>query len=144
MVCPFLRQPCGPDILTWALWSPPMNSHRPILRAIRVLNWLTTEFIKSGYDMKWLHRQITSSQAYQRSWRPNKTNAEDQRNYSGHPRFPLIVYDAMKQVTAASDKLEQSAPISRRGTGHLSTHGRHACDESLRQARTGHQLRLQR
>ena len=74
--------------------------------------------------MKWLHRQITSSQAYQRSWRPNKTNAEDRRNYSRAipRRIPAeVVYDAMKQVTAASDKLEAvRTNLKRRGTGHLS------------------------
>lgn len=96
--------------------NPPSNPE--------LLNWLTTEFIKSGYDMKWLHRQITSSQAYQRSWRPNKTNAEDRRNYSRAipRRIPAeVVYDAMKQVTAASDKLEAvRTNLKRRGTGHLS------------------------
>ena len=125
MVCPFLRQPRVGRIFNVGIVEPtdeftPSNPpSNPEL-----LNWLTTEFIKSGYDMKWLHRQITSSQAYQRSWRPNKTNAEDRRNYSRAipRRIPAeVVYDAMKQVTAASDKLEAvRTNLKRRGTGHLS------------------------
>ena len=96
--------------------NPPSNPE--------LLNWLTKQFIKSNYDMKWLHRQITSSQTYQRSWRPNETNAEDRRNYSRAipRRIPAeVVYDAMKQVTAASDELELvRTNLKRRGTGHLS------------------------
>ena len=96
--------------------NPPSNPE--------LLNWLTEQFIKSDYDMKWLHRQITSSQTYQRSWRPNETNAEDRRNYSRAipRRIPAeVIYDAMKQVTAASDKLESvRTNLKRRGTGHLS------------------------
>ena len=74
--------------------------------------------------MQWLHRQITSSQTYQRSWLPNETNAEDRRNYSRAipRRIPAeVIYDAMKQVTAASDQLETvRTNLKRRGTGHLS------------------------
>ena len=96
--------------------NPPSNP--------QLLNWLTEQFIKSNYDMKWLHRQITSSLAYQRSWRPNETNAEDRRNYSRAipRRIPAeVIYDAMKQVTAASDKLDAvRTNLERRGTGHLS------------------------
>ena len=96
--------------------NPPSNP--------QLLNWLTEQFIKSNYDMKWLHRQITSSLAYQRSWRPNETNAEDRRNYSRAipRRIPAeVIYDAMKQVTAASDNLDAvRTNLERRGTGHLS------------------------
>ena len=96
--------------------NPPSNPE--------LLNWLTEQFIKSNYDMKWLHRQIATSQTYQRSWRPNETNAGDRRNYSRAipRRIPAeVIYDAMKQVTAASSQLELvRANLKRRGTGHLS------------------------
>jgi len=89
-----------------------------------LLNWLANGFVKNGYDMKWLHRQIVSSETYQRSWRPNKTNRDDIRNYSRAipRRIPAeIIYDAMKQATAKTDQLEKvRTDLKRRGTGHLS------------------------
>jgi hypothetical protein len=96
--------------------NPPSNP--------KLLNWLTQGFVASGYDMKWLHRQIVSSETYQRSWRPNETNREDLRNYSRAipRRIPAeVIYDAMKQATAATDQLEAvRTNLKRRGTGHLS------------------------
>ena len=89
-----------------------------------LLNWLTREFIRHKYDMKWLHRQITSSQTYQRSWRPNATNRNDHRNFSRAipRRIPAeVVYDAMKQATAATGKLDSvRTNLKRRASGHLS------------------------
>ena len=89
-----------------------------------LLNWLAQGFIENGYDMKWLHRQIVSSETYQRSWRPNKTNRDDLRNFSRAipRRIPAeIIYDAMKQATAKTDQLEKvRTDLKRRGTGHLS------------------------
>ena len=89
-----------------------------------LLNWLAQGFIDNGYDMKWLHRQIVSSETYQRSWRPNKTNRDDLRNYSRAipRRIPAeIIYDAMKQATVRTDQLEKvRTDLKRRGTGHLS------------------------
>ena len=96
--------------------NPPSNPE--------LLNWLTQSFIDGGYDMKWLHRQIVSSETYQRSWRPNETNRDDLRNYSRAipRRIPAeVIYDAMKQATAKTDQLESvRADMKRRGTGHLS------------------------
>ena len=96
--------------------NPPSNPE--------LLNWLTQGFVASGYDMQWLHRQIVSSETYQRSWRPNETNHEDRRNYSRAipRRIPAeVIYDAMKQATAAADQLEAvRTNLKRRGTGHLS------------------------
>ena len=96
--------------------NPPSNPE--------LLNWLTQGFVASGYDMQWLHRQIVSSETYQRSWQPNETNREDRRNYSRAipRRIPAeVIYDAMKQATAATDQLEAvRTNLKRRGTGHLS------------------------
>ena len=103
-----------PDQFTPA--NPPSN---PAL-----LDWLTEGFIKAGYDMKWLHRQITRSETYQRSWKPNATNQDDRRNFSRAipRRIPAeVIYDAMKQSTAARDKLaEVRTNLQRRASGHLS------------------------
>ncbi|MCA9072870.1 MAG: DUF1553 domain-containing protein, partial [Planctomycetaceae bacterium] len=90
----------------------------------QLLNWLSEGFIKNDYDMKWLHRQIVSSEAYQRSWKPNATNREDRRNFSRAipRRLPAeIVYDGLKQAVAASDQLDElQTDLTRRAIGHLS------------------------
>ncbi len=103
-----------PDAITPA--NPPCNAE--------LLDWLTTGFIDSGYNMKWLHRQILKSQTYQRSWHPNATNRDDRRNFSRAipRRLPAeVVYDAVKQVTAATDRLETvRTDLRRRASGHLS------------------------
>lgn len=89
-----------------------------------LLEWLTTEFIKNGYDMKWLHREIVASHAYQRSWKPNDTNREDSRNFSRAipRRLPAeVVYDSVKQAVASSDQLDEvRTDLTRRAIGHLS------------------------
>ena len=71
--------------------------------AVILLGWLTAQFIEHNNDMKWLHRQIASSRAYQRSWKPNDTNREDRRNFSRAipRRLPAeVVYDSVKQAVA--------------------------------------------
>jgi hypothetical protein len=89
-----------------------------------LLDWLTKGFVENGYDMKWLHRQIVSSHAYQRSWKPNETNREDRRNFSRAipRRIPAeVVYDSVKQAVAASDQLDEvRSDLTRRAIGHLS------------------------
>ncbi|MFQ5734177.1 MAG: DUF1549 domain-containing protein [Planctomycetaceae bacterium] len=83
-----------PDNLSLA--NPPSN--KPLL------DHLTQGFIKSGYDMKWLHREILTSRTYQLTWRPNETNALDERNFSRAVprRMPAeVVYDALTQATAS-------------------------------------------
>jgi hypothetical protein len=87
--------------------------------------WLTEDFIAGGYDMRRLHRTIMASDAYQRSWRPNETNAGDRRHYSRAVprRLPAeVVYDAVAQVTASDERAEQvRGDLERRAIGHLST-----------------------
>ncbi len=103
-----------PDQFTPA--NPPSNP--------QLLDWLTQGFVENGYDMKWLHRQIATSEAYQRSWKPNASNQNDRRNFSRAipRRIPAeVVYDAMKQATAATDKQEAvRTNLQRRASGHLS------------------------
>lgn len=61
-----------PDDMNLA--NPPSNS--------ALLDYLATEFIAHDFDMKWLHREIMNSNAYQRSWQPNETNQHDETNFS--------------------------------------------------------------
>ncbi|MCP4509084.1 MAG: DUF1553 domain-containing protein, partial [Fuerstiella sp.] len=86
--------------------------------------WLTAGFVSHGYDMRWLHRQIVSSNTYQRSWKPNETNGQDRRNFSRSipRRIPAeVVYDGLKQAVAGSQQLEDVRnDLARRAIGHLS------------------------
>lgn len=56
------------------LGNPPGNRE--------LLDYLARGFVEHGYDMKWLHREICNSDAYQRSWQPNKTNTADEVHFS--------------------------------------------------------------
>lgn len=104
-----------PDDLNLA--NPPSN---PAL-----LDELARAFVRNGYDMKWLHRTIVTSQTYQRGWRPNETNRHDERNYSHAVvrRLPAeVVYDALVAATA-SDQARQALdrdPAAHRAIGYAS------------------------
>lgn len=90
----------------------------------KLLDWLAMGFIESGYDMRWLHREILSSETYQRSWTPSENNADDTHNFSRTVprRLPAeVVYDAVKQSLAATDQSsEVRTDLTRRASGHLS------------------------
>lgn len=92
-----------PDDMNLA--NPPSNA--------ALLDHLTREFVAHAYDLKWLHREILASHAYQRSWKPNETNRLDERNFSRAilRRLPAeAVYDALVQATAAPE--EQTAMVN--------------------------------
>ena len=79
--------------------NPPSN--RPLL------DWLASEFVRQGYDMKWLHRTITGSRTYQLSWQTNETNQDDSQNFSHYRirRLPAeVIMDGIRQVTARTDR----------------------------------------
>ncbi|SFJ61381.1 DUF1549 and DUF1553 domain-containing protein [Planctomicrobium piriforme] len=85
-----------------SLANPPSNG--PLLED------LADRFIASGYDMKWLHREICLSDAYQRDWRPTETNRLDERNFSRAVprRLPAeVAYDVLTMATA-SDSIAAS------------------------------------
>jgi hypothetical protein len=116
----WLREPDNPYFArafvnrVWASYfgvgiiDPPddMNLANPPSNAA-LLDYLAEEFVAHGFDMKWLHREIASSGTYQSSWRPNDTNALDERNFS-HAlvrRLPAeVAYDALAMATAAGDR----------------------------------------
>jgi hypothetical protein len=77
-----------------------------------LLDFIVDGFIESGYDMKWLHRTITTSDAYQRSWRPNDSNRDDARNFSHAILRRLhaeVAIDAITQATASEKALASLA-----------------------------------
>jgi hypothetical protein len=74
-----------------------------------LLAYLAAAFVESGYDLKWLHREIAGSDTYQRSWRINAANAKDERNFS-HAlvrRLPAeVAYDALAQATSVAEEMQ--------------------------------------
>ncbi len=91
-----------PDDMNLA--NPPSND--------ALLDYLAEGFIGHGFDMKWLHREIATSRAYQRSPRANETNRLDERNYSRATfrRLPTeVLLDAVAQATAGSAELARAA-----------------------------------
>jgi len=101
------------------LANPPSN------RAL--MDYLAQEFIKNKYDLKWLHRQIANSDTYQRSWRPNETNKQDERNFSRAVlrRLPAeVAYDALVLATASDTvrKTLDADPANTLAIGVVSSH----------------------
>jgi hypothetical protein len=82
-----------------------------------LLDYLARGFIDSGFDMKWLHRQIAGSRTYQLSWRQLPGNRSDERNYS-HAlvrRLPAeVAVDAVQLATAGAKELAES-PVNLKG-----------------------------
>jgi hypothetical protein len=96
-----------PDDMNLA--NPPSNA--------ALLDYLTREFVAHRYDLKWLHREIMSSETYQRSWRPNETNRLDERNFSRAilRRLPAeVAVDAVTQATASDAEAAAMAHDARR------------------------------
>lgn len=78
-----------------SLANPPANQ--------ALFDYLAHGFVENNYDLKWLHREICNSDTYQRSWRPNDTNAGDERNFSRAVprRIPAeVALDALYMATA--------------------------------------------
>ena len=86
------------------LANPPSNA--------ALLEYLADGFIEHDFDMKWLHREITGSLAYQRSWQVNETNQLDERNFSRAVvrRLPAeVLIDAVMLATGNSKVMAQAA-----------------------------------
>jgi hypothetical protein len=74
-----------------------------------LFDYLAAAFVGSGFDMKWLHREILRSHAYQRSWQTNPTNKTDEKNFARAlvRRLPAeVVYDAMMMATETRERME--------------------------------------
>jgi hypothetical protein len=81
------------------LANPPSNK--------LLLDYLTEGFIASGFDMKWLHREIANSRTYQLSWVTNETNKLDERNFSHAVprRLPAeVALDAVYTAAIADER----------------------------------------
>lgn len=96
-----------PDDLS--LGNPPSNAP--------LLDYLARGFIEHGFDLKWLHREITSSHTYQLSWQPNETNARDERNFARAVPRRLPAEVAVDAVTMALASDERAASFAYDLTG---------------------------
>jgi hypothetical protein len=80
--------------------NPPTNP--------KLLDRLTEEFIKTGFDVRHMMRLICKSRTYQHAVRTNKWNEDDQLNYS-HAlarRLPAeVLYDAIQRATGSVSRL---------------------------------------
>ena len=81
-----------------------------------LLNWLTEDFIASGFDVRHLMKTITSSRVYQLSVRSNDWNQDDTVNFSHATpkRLPAeVLFDAIYFATGAQSNFE-GAPMGSR------------------------------
>lgn len=76
-----------------------------------LFEYLAAGFRENDFDLKWLHREILNSDAYQRSWQSNETNSKDQHNFS-HASLRRLsaeaTYDAVR-VALAGDAYAKRA-----------------------------------
>ncbi len=75
-----------------------------------LLDELAKGFIHSGYDLKWLSREITTSDAYQRSMDTNASNEHDDHNFARHVprRLPAeVIHDAVLLATHSSKEADR-------------------------------------
>ncbi|TWU10771.1 DUF1549 and DUF1553 domain-containing protein [Allorhodopirellula heiligendammensis] len=76
-----------------------------------LLDYLAAGLREHEYDLHWLHREITTSDAYQRSTQTNASNTQDRTNFSRHVprRLPAeVIRDAVllaTQSTAETTKM---------------------------------------
>ncbi|MCA9047848.1 MAG: DUF1553 domain-containing protein, partial [Planctomycetaceae bacterium] len=95
------------------LANPPSNAP--------LLDYLAQEFIAHKFDMKWLHRTILNSRAYQLDWRPTDSNRSDERNFARAVprRLPAeTAWDIVSQAVSNDDAFRSyAANISDRAIG---------------------------
>jgi WD40 repeat protein len=91
--------------------NPPTNPE--------LLDYLTNEFIKSGFNTRHIVSLICKSRTYQLSVEPNKWNEDDQINFS-HARarrLPAeVLYDAIYRATGATSSFAGVQPGTRAAT----------------------------
>ncbi|MFQ5734644.1 MAG: DUF1553 domain-containing protein [Planctomycetaceae bacterium] len=88
--------------------NPPTNPE--------LLDRLTAEFLKGGFNVRELMRTICKSRTYQLSVATNRWNADDRINYSHATarRLPAeVLYDALHRVTGSVSKIPGVKPGTR-------------------------------
>lgn len=88
--------------------NPPSNPE--------LLNYLTQEFVNSGFNVRHLMQLVCKSRAYQLSLATNQWNADDKINYShAKPRrlSAEALFDAIYKVTGTTSKIPGVKPGTR-------------------------------
>jgi len=88
--------------------NPPSNE--PLMAA------LVKDFVDHGYDLRYLAKVILTSATYQRSWRTNPSNANDDRYFSHYLAKRLsaeVILDAVSAVTRVPTEFPGYAPGTR-------------------------------
>ena len=88
--------------------NPPSNPE--------LLDWLTSQFIESGFDVRHLIRIICQSRTYQLSVATHQWNADDTLNYSHAKarRLPAeVLFDAIHAATGSTPRIPGVAPGTR-------------------------------
>jgi WD40 repeat protein/mono/diheme cytochrome c family protein len=121
--------------------NPPTNPE--------LLDYLTDEFIKSGFNVRHVMRLIATSRTYQLSVATNSFNADDRTNFS-HAlarRLPAeVLYDSIFRVTGSVSKIPGVPPGTRAAelpdsevelpSGFFTTFGRPARESACECERT--------
>jgi len=74
-----------------------------------LLQELGVGFIRSGFDLRWLHRTILSSRTYQQDSQATPANEMDRANYAffAYRRLPAeVVLDVLDQATGTFEKID--------------------------------------
>ena len=77
----------------------------------KLLDELSQGFIKSGYNLRWVHRTILQSRTYHQSHEADPTAGRDRRNYAWFQlrRLPgEVILDVVNQATGAKEKYPPS------------------------------------
>jgi hypothetical protein len=88
--------------------NPPTNPE--------LLDYLTEEFLKSGFDARHIMRLICTSRTYQLEVASNEWNEDDKTNYSHATarRLPAeVLYDTVYRVTGSTSKIPGVPPGTR-------------------------------
>ncbi|MBA4187796.1 MAG: hypothetical protein C0467_07230 [Planctomycetaceae bacterium] len=115
-----------------------------------LLDYLTAEFVKSGFDVRHVQKLICKSRTYQLSFETNKWNADDKTNFS-HAfarRLPAeVLYDAVHRAVGAKSAIPGVPPGTRAAelpdvgvelpTGFLAAFGRPVRESACECERTG-------
>ena len=109
--------------------NPPTNPE--------LLEALTSDFIENKFDLRHLIRMIVTSHTYQRSYRTNRWNEEDQVNYShANPRRLAAeqLYDTIMMATGSPVSIPGVPPGSARHNFPIprSTSASSTCSAGLR------------
>jgi hypothetical protein len=89
--------------------NPPSNE--------RLLDALSGDFVKSGFDIRRLERTILNSRTYQLSSAPNESNRRDRTNFArSYPR-PMMaeaVLDVLNDALGSAEDFGGDAPVGSR------------------------------